>query len=639
MNRIRPLPTLLINQIAAGECIERPSSVVKELVENSLDAGARSIDIFIEEAGSRLIKIVDDGGGIALEDLPFALQSHATSKLETVDDLSRISTLGFRGEALASIASISELELSSRLKENIEGYMICARNGEVEPVKPVGMSPGTSVVVRDLFFNIPARRKFLKKKSTEIGHIKDLVVRLALVAYETSFKLIHNEKLILAVEGKENRSERVRDLLEIEDASLIEVSETQEKSRIEAYLVPPEINRPNSKLQFVYVNKRSVRDKVILRAFVDGYKDYLPPKRQPVGVILLEIDPDEVDVNVHPTKAEVRYQDSSYVYRRVYHTVMQGLSSHNLTPSLPLSSSINQKKSPSEENLLEQESYLQPRATGDLNSLKNSSEKQSQASDFSDLEPQPKYKGYTSPLPQGESVLGKDLKDFPVPSTFSEIPPRESFSSSQEKIPPYQSSSRGKQESFESEAPRNFQIHDSYLVVETSEGIEIIDQHALHERIIYSRLRKQMKSAQVISQMLLFPATVKLTGKEMSTFLEWKDKLDLLGIEAETFGPSEVIIRSLPQLLGNVAEAGLLHDILEQIDKSHRISLDEIYDSIIETMSCKAAVKAGDELNPEEIESLIRRKEGADNPFHCPHGRPTTLKITLRELEKHFKRR
>ncbi|WP_372365105.1 DNA mismatch repair endonuclease MutL [Candidatus Uabimicrobium sp. HlEnr_7] len=617
MSKIKVLPPLLVNQIAAGECIERPASIVKELVENSIDAGATSIEVAVEEAGTRLIRITDNGCGMTKDDLPLAITSHATSKLQSVDDLLKIKTLGFRGEALASVASVADVSIASCSSDETTGYKIRSFGGEVREIEPVAVNCGTIIEVHDLFFNIPARRKFLKKNATEMGHITDTLIKLALSYNKAAFKLTNNGKTVFDVPEMPTLKERIEQLLTIGECEMLEISYERNGIEVQAYLAPPEINRPNSKQQYVYINGRCIKDRIVIRALADAYSDYLPMRRHAVAVLFLEMHPEDVDVNVHPTKAEVRYRDSSGIYSAVYHATLEGLRKGDLTPSIPIFSDNNDY------------TPFTTQAQKTYEPTVNTSNTQNYM---------PTTSFPTSTINETTSNYNEVSQvQVPVFDNISE----ERYSTTKTNNSSTQTTSQSTNNLFNEEEKnlplRWFQIHDSYIIIETLRGIEIIDQHALHERIIYSKLKKQVAQKNVQSQLLLFPVTVRLTATEMATFNQSQQHLQELGMEMEVVR-DDVVIRALPQLLSDIHAGDLLRDILEEFERKNKVNISDIIDPLIEMMSCKAAIKAGDNLTPEEVVSLIQRRQDADNPFHCPHGRPTTLKITLKELEKHFKR-
>lgn len=602
---IQILPSLVVKQIAAGECIERPASIVKELVENSLDAGATDIEIYVEDAGNRLIQVIDNGCGIAPAELELAITSHATSKLQAVEDLDTIETMGFRGEALASICSVAEVKIASAIAANTTGYVLQSRGEQLMPIRPVGMQTGTLIEVRNLFFNIPARRKFLKSKHVEMGHITDTIMRLALANFSVAFKLRHNDREILVAAAAANYQERITDVIG-DKMQFITASDGKQDCQLHAYLTPPEHHRSNNKWQFLYLNRRWVKDRVTSKALADAYRDYLPAKKHPIAVLYLQMDPALVDVNVHPAKTEVRFRDSQAIYGLVYKTVLQALRGEDFTPEI-VPTSFYQQQDLTGSPAPKADSF--PTVDPAPENAGNSS--QIQATD--EVAVRPTMRGTNSP---NEDIAG-------VAAIVKEPLPKEQIVPEQEETAPVS----------------YLQVHRRYLLMETSQGITLIDQHALHERILYERLRRQLKRQKVISQKLLFAETLQLSALEMELFDKWHSQLADIGIEARAIAPTRIEITSIPQLLGKLCAPELVVELLEQLNHQEKVSLDTAVDHLLATMACKAAVKTGDDLTPQEIQSLLRFKSTTDNPFHCPHGRPTMVNITLQELDKYFDRR
>ena len=654
MARIKILPPLLVNQIAAGECIERPASVVKELVENSLDAGATHIEVNIEDAGNRLIRISDNGCGIPIAELPLAVTSHATSKLQSVEDLNNIHTLGFRGEALASIASVAELAMASATAETEVGYRVDCRNGNVSTPKPVGMPCGTIVEVRELFFNVPARRKFLRAKSTEMAHISDSMVRLALAAYAVSFRLTHNNRLVFAVAATDDPAVRIQELLCSETVQLVATQCRAGACHLQAYLALPQYSRSNNKWQHCYLNGRLIKDRTMLRALQDAYRDYLPAKRFAIAVLYLEMDPALVDVNVHPAKSEVRYRNSQEIYTLVYRTVLRCLSEQDLTAAIPLAPDRTSDKSSEEvqgdwlaeiapgdkpqvppaetaspHRHLSQDRPKAPPSQYRQNHQENSGE------DHSSLrQPQPVDTAATLPanLVAAETVT-QQWSDLEENAASQAQEPEDNDDVAIDEAGP------GDAATMCSPASGYLQVHKSYLIYETSDGIAVVDQHALHERVLYERLRNELRKKKTICQPLLFAESYQLSAEEMQIFQRWQSCLRNIGIDAVPVDAHTVEVKGLPQILGKISAGDLLLELLENLDKTEEMRLEDALERMLATMACKAAVKAGEALTEQEISSLLRRQEGVDNPYHCPHGRPTTLRITLHDLEKHFKRK
>ena len=620
MSPIRILPPLIARQIAAGECIERPASVVKELVENCLDAGATKIKVDIEEAGSQLIRVTDNGGGIPKDELTLALASHATSKILTFDDLLRLDTFGFRGEALASIAAVAEVSLASATSGSDCGHVLESKGDELSPVRPVGMSQGTIIEVRNLFFNVPARRKFLKSKAAEMGQIIDLVTRLALSSFAVGFELNHNNRPVFTVSPAVSRRERIGEILAKEELSWFHAEEQQDAYRLDAYLATSHHHKSDTKWQFYYLNRRYVRDKIATRALEDAYRDYLPDKRHPVAIIYLDIDPALVDVNVHPTKSEVRYRDSQQVYRLIHSAVLTTLRREDLTPPMALAVQPDRVESPLAADRPESEATRSETVTtvSPQLSVKPIDCNPNYSSAYS-RETTPRWP-VTAADPIGTKALFHERALQPNLFATTENQPAAPGDDT-----------LGCQD-------RYLQIHQSYIVAEHVDGLVIIDQHALHERILFERIKKQIEKGVVASQPLLFPEKVKLSAGEMVTLTEWQPELRKIGLDVEAIDLDEFAITKIPQLFGKLLSPDLLPELLEQLAQTQTTQLAETLDHLLATMACKAAVKAGDALSNEEIASLLRHKELADNPFHCPHGRPAIVKITMNELAKFFKR-
>lgn len=655
MTKIQILPPLLANQIAAGECIERPSSVVKELVENSLDAQAKNIQIDIEDAGNRLIRISDDGCGMESQDLPLALMSHATSKITSSEDLMNIKTLGFRGEALASIASISEVVISSATRESKEGYQIECKNGDITPAKPTGMAPGTIIEVRNLFYNIPARRKFLKTKTTEMAHITEIVTQLALAAYNVGFKLTHNGKYIFSLAAAQDPQLRIKELLGPDEIEFTKAEKSTEVCRLCAYLGLPCYTRSSNKWQYCYINGRAVKDKVALRSLQDAYQDYLSHKRFAIAVLYFTIDPAYIDVNVHPAKAEVRYRESKEIYELVFKAVTQGLQGKHVVSPFPIEDiSLPEKR---EENFSENfstelQEIEEIQATEDKEEEKNFSLHQDNFG-FVSSETKETYPKAFSDIQRGKVPYEQDsafLKRhaFNKSSRRPELPiAKENVVENIQDVLP-----KEEQESFDfwenaidptldripRQADAYFQINKTYLVTKSKEGLIIIDQHAFHERLLYNRLREQIQKNKIISQPLLFPEVLHLSIEETASFLEWQSDLREFGISTKCVG-NTIEIQSLPQILGKTSGKDILSDLLQVSEDRKKLKPEDVMEKILATMACKAAIKAGDSLTKVEIESLLKAyEEEGENVYYCPHGRPSILKITIQELEKHFKR-
>ncbi len=665
MSRIKLLTPLLINQIAAGECIERPSSVVKELIENSLDAGATSIQVEIEEAGNRLIKIIDNGCGIEEDDLVLALTSHATSKITQADDLWKIQTLGFRGEALASIASVAEISISSAVSGAKSGFHIEARNNEIFPVQPIGMSQGTTIEVRNLFFNIPGRRKFLKNQSTEFSHISNTILQLAIAFPKVSFKLFHNRRQHLSLQATEDPQIRIQELLGIDT---IKGEYQSPNYQLQAYLGLPKNFRSNNHWQFCYINQRYVKDRIALKAFQDSYHEYLPAKNYPVGVLNLQILPSLVDVNVHPTKSEIRHRYSQEIYHIIYQTITSALKKKDLSPSIILDKNQNKKQNSdaanisSEENLTDMiDPFLCPHPISEKETCIAKKYTRSEKQDFrlpeekkdevlreaSYYEKVPIFSQCTKKTsPQMSKIYEKDTDYIPtereVSNNFDESPLQDSSITTQNHSQqtsleetqinlPYQENSIDK--------TKIFQLCNSYIIYGGEDCLILFDQHALHERILYEQLRQQFQENKSIVQSLLFPEIIDVSPQELVIFQSWKNEWNKIGIEAQITNDNKIEIYAIPKILGKISPKELVLELLHQIYSLGTLDITSLVEHTLATMACKAAIKAGDKLSLNEMVELLNMRKHAENSFHCPHGRPTTVKITLTELEKYFHRR
>ncbi len=591
--RIQQLSPSLVNRIAAGEVIERPAAVVKELVENAIDAGATRIHIDVEDGGRELIRVIDNGNGIDPADLPLAFASHATSKLVSDDDLFAIATMGFRGEALASIGSVSHARILSRAIGSDAGYEIFNKGGLISLPQAAAGNTGTVVEVRNLFFNTPARRKFIKGAPTEYGHIAEMILRLALPYPEIEFKLTHNGRstLALPVTTAEDRllsawPDDFRD-------SRLAVDCRDAEIRLRGMIGLPELARPTAKYQFLYLNGRHIRDKFIQHALREAFRGLTEPGRYPAAILMLEIPPQDVDVNVHPTKTEVRFRDGGRIHGLVLSGIREKLLGSDLTPSaVPMRSGV-----PAVDNrpdLREQlASFFRQGPAAGAAPTGNEDERPT-----SNVQ-RPTSKEENAPA--AGSSLGR--------STFA-LPPSTAI-----------------------------QLHNSYLVAQSDDGMIIIDQHALHERIMYEELLARVTRGPLEAQHLLIPHVVPASSRQMALLEPLRPMLQRLGIEVAPFGPDRVAVQSFPSFLEKLDPAEFVTDLLER-GEQELLDLhgEELLHEILDMMSCKAAVKAGDPLTPVEIEALLARRELVERSSNCPHGRPTTLRLSLKDLDKQFKR-
>ncbi|OEZ00112.1 MULTISPECIES: DNA mismatch repair endonuclease MutL [Stenotrophomonas] len=616
---IRQLPEILINQIAAGEVVERPASVVKELVENALDAGASRVDIDLEEGGVRLIRIRDDGGGIAPEELPLAVSRHATSKIASLDDLEAVATLGFRGEALPSIASVSRFTLASRRRSDEHGSALQIEGGKLGEVTPRAHAPGTTVEVRELFYNVPARRKFLRAERTELGHIEEWLRSLALARPDVELRVSHN--------GKPSRRYKPGDLYS--DARLGEtlgedfatqamrVDHSGAGLRLHGWIAQPHYSRASTDQQYLYVNGRSVRDRSVAHAVKMAYGDVLFHGRQPAYVLFLELDPTRVDVNVHPAKHEVRFRDSRLIHDFVYRTLKEALAETRAGMTAVGASA---------EGVAEAAAAMYATApAGNGYALAGGGGGGGM--------------GSQAWRPQ-QSPLGLRVAD--APSAYAALyarPPGSDDSS----LPPMPSEQGLPVTAADSGVPplgyAVAQLHGIYILAENAEGLIVVDMHAAHERIGYERLKTAHDATGLHAQPLLVPITLAVGERDADTAEREAETLTALGFEITRSGPGSLHVRSIPALLANAEPEGLLRDVLTDLrehGQSRRIA--SARDELLSTMACHGAVRANRRLTLPEMNALLRDMEITERSGQCNHGRPTWARFSLAEIDRWFLR-
>jgi DNA mismatch repair protein MutL len=606
--RIHSLPTQLVNQIAAGEVVERPSSVVKELVENCFDAGAGQITIDIEQGGSRLIKIRDNGCGIVKEDLPLALSRHATSKIASLKDLERVVSMGFRGEALPSISSVSRLTLISRTRDADCAWKVLADGSERDfDPQPDPHPQGTTVDVRDLFYNTPARRKFLKTEKTEFAHIETLIQRMALSRFDIGFTLSHNQKEILNLKPAATDREQEQRIAGICGSSFIEnsikIDYAASDLQLSGWVGLPTFSRSQQDMQFFYVNGRLVKDKLVSHAVKQAYQDVLFHGRHPVFVLYLTLDPALVDVNAHPAKLEVRFREGRLVHDFLFSALHRSLA--NLRPgrnaieqTAPQPQAVLDTK-PNNDGWLDD--VTQKSASGLGAKTTYSSRLPQQAS--LPLQVEESIQAYASLYPKPEPV---------VPLTQTGMPPL---------------------------GHAIAHLHNIYILSETPDGIILVDAHAAHERITYERLKQQYQNGKVPSQPLLLPIKIKVSTAEAELAEQEHEFFSTLGFEINRSGPETITLRSMPILLSNIDTEKLIRDVLADITE-HGMSqrIQEKSNEILATVACHGAVRAHRRLTIDEMNALLRDMEQTERIGQCNHGRPTWIELSTSDLDKFFLR-
>lgn len=645
---IRQLSQSLINKIAAGEVIERPASVVKELMENSVDAGATRIDVSIDAGGMELIRVADNGSGIPSEELPLAVAAHATSKIAAADDLFRVATLGFRGEALASIAEVSRFLLRSRTADRQDGAEIEVVGGQASAVTPCGCPVGTSIEVRNLFFNTPVRRKFLRSTQTELGHVSEAFSRIALANPQIHATLRHNGRSVFELAGSQGWLERIalvfgRDLAD----NLIPVESCDGEIRLSGYVAQPTHSRSNNHMQYLFLNGRHIRDRSLQHALGEAYRGLLMTGRWPIAFLWLEMPPEWVDVNVHPTKMEVRFQDSSRLYSQLLSTLRAKFLTTDLTARVdpasmgsagaaslsdrdPASAHDDQQTDRLRQQVVDwakgKLASFGPRPASSSWSPSSAPRSESPPDTHRPLELTQLSRTWTS-----DAAEQTDEEPFvgPIP----EVPP------GGDSLHPVSSEPNAVVRPAGSQPLKAIQVHNRYLIAESDEGMLVIDQHALHERILYEHLRERILAGPVEAQNLLVPEPVDLAPAETAAVLENRELLAQLGMRIEPFGGDTVLVTGYPAMLSNMNPVEVLHALVGQlISGAKQPDRRALLDDLLHTIACKAAIKAGDRLAPEEIASLLEQRHLIGDPHHCPHGRPTALLFSREELDKQFKR-
>ena len=615
--------------------IERPASVVKELVENAIDAGATAIVAEIKEGGISYIRIADNGSGIAKEDVRNAFLRHSTSKIRRVEDLAHISSLGFRGEALSSISAVSQVELITKTKDNVYGTQYCISGGVEKSIDETGARDGTTFIIRQLFYNTPARRKFLKTAMTEAGHVGDLMTRLALSHPEISFQFINNGQSKLHTSGNGQLKDVIYHVYGREIASnLLKVDYELPWLKIAGYLGKPIISRGNRNFENYLINGRYIKNNMISKAIEDAYKDFSMQHKYPFVVLHLDINGECVDVNVHPSKMELRFNNQQEVYNAIYEAVNRGLHQEELIPhvevEVPRTSQelqLPQRSQPQRSQMVQE--LPQDSGEQDLDYfMKKMRERvisyHQQNSSAEVVDQNQIFK------PQRQADRIREAVQYAKKNTS---PPKETM----KQLDLFEEKLLTKEA--RSEHRIIGQVFDTYWLVEYHDNLYIIDQHAAHERVLYERMLKGMKTREYTSQMISPPIVLNLTMQETEVLNQYMDRFTRIGFEFEEFGQESYAVRAVPDNLFSIAKKELLLQMLDSLsDEIARNASPDLIDEKIASMSCKAAVKGNMKLSSAEVEALITELLMLENPYHCPHGRPTIIAMSKRELEKKFKR-
>ncbi len=639
MSKIQVLDQVTIDKIAAGEVVERPASVVKELVENAIDAKAAAVTVEVKEGGISFMRIADNGCGIDREDVPGAFLRHSTSKIRNAEDLEHISSLGFRGEALSSIAAVSQVELITKTPEDSFGTRYMISGGKEEGLEDIGAPDGTTFLVRQLFYNVPARRKFLKTAMTEAGHVSDLMTRMALSHPHISFQFINNGQSKLHTSGNGNLRDVIYHIYGREiAANLINVTYEKNGIRITGYIGAPLISRGNRNFETYFINGRYVKSSIIYKAIEDAYKDFTMQHKYPFTVLHIEVVGEDVDVNVHPTKMEVRFHNQQMVYNSIYEAVDQALHEKELIPEVTIDVPKAAPKAQAKpEPKAQPKEVIQPEVN---KSAKVQPEKASGERDLDYFMEQMK-KRVMSYHQQNSSAEVKGKSEIFKPQVQVDRVKEAAASYRAKQSPEQMTLFDGKLLDKEKRANYKIigQVFDTYWLVEFDNSLYIIDQHAAHERVLYEKTLREMKTREFTSQMISPPVILNLTMQEAQLLRTYMDQFTRIGFEFEEFGQDSYAVRSVPANLFSIAKKELLMEMIDSLSEEvHRRQSSELLDEKIASMSCKAAVKGNMRLSAQEVDALIGELLKLDNPYHCPHGRPTIISMSKRELEKKFKR-
>ncbi len=639
LTRIRELPEVLRNQIAAGEVVERPASVVKELVENALDAGAREIRVDLEEGGAKLVRITDDGSGMGSVDLELAFAPHATSKLHDLADLDHISSLGFRGEALASIGSVARCRLLSRPEGDATGFCVHNEGGVVSGVEEAGARRGTVIEVRDLFYNTPARRRFLRAPRTELSRILDVLQRLALAQPEVGFTATHDGKRVLEIDAAMDLRGRVRRLFGAELAEALVPFDSTEAARrgtpppsgaqLRGLVAPPRFSRRDTSRQMWFLNGRPLKDRVLSRVLKEGYRGFLEDGRQPTAFLQLSLDPAAVDVNVHPTKSEVRFRDERPLFGYLVSVLREAVARTDIaTPGDRLLDSAARRGAWAPRKDAPGQSWLPASGTDRAETSTGSGPAR-----FADPAGTPGSTGQVSE-PGGATY------ELPRPTTGNAPLPVGSEHGGQPGWSDAQAPGSEAWAATDDLRGPFLQIDKTYLVRALPDGFEVIDQHALHERLTFEALRVELREGRVEVQRMLVPELVEVSRAEVKLCEQNAPGLARLGIEIEPFGPTTIAVQGLPAQLRRPNAEGVLRDVLEVLSATGTLpDAEDVLEDVLHRTACRSSIMAGDELTEDAIRALLVRGRELESDQTCPHARPTRVRFRLDDLEKAFHRR
>jgi DNA mismatch repair protein MutL len=692
-----------INKIAAGEVIERPSSVVKELVENAIDAGAMAITVEIKEGGISFIRVTDNGSGINKNEIDIAFKRHATSKIKSIEDLITVSSLGFRGEALASISAVSQVELITKTKDSITGTRYISEGGQKMSIEDIGAPDGTTFIVRNLFFNTPVRRKFLKSAATEAGYINSLMQYLALSHPDISFRFINNNQNKLHTSGNMKLKDIIynvygRDIT----ANLYEVNSSANNIKIEGYIGKPFVNRGNRTYENYYINGRYIKSGIINRAIEAGYKGFIMPHNYPFTVLHFTINPKIIDVNVHPTKMELRFSDNEYVYNFVYDTILSTLKGKELVAKVEADGQVMQhirkdmldegEKDKKPENIPNVnndgqqniESAVQSDTVMDIENVKNDSSVQTTVNKIVDAgmsEGQPAGSDNDKVVRNIDNVIGNKAEICPSSSAVTLVPEstykeqQENHNEVQTTLTPatktrlpepfevkrseamvkddekkYQADVKAKPEQMsmfkdkllDEDNKNNYriigQLFDTYWLIEFEDRFYMMDQHAAHEKVLYERMMKKIKEHHIDTQMIMPPIILTLNMNEEEVLKRNMPVFMKMGYEIEEFGGNEYKVTGIPAGFPKLDYRQMLMDLIDGLMREGRMSDMDILTEKVASMSCKAAIKGNNKISYEEAKELMNELMKADNPYNCPHGRPTLIVMSKYDIEKKFKR-